>query len=337
MNNKAKCDEFDYINFLVAAPKVVSCTEAARVQPAQADPPAHDAFTRLLRELDPDPAQLWQEAAPLVGREGGLLIVDDSVLDKPYARHIELVSRQWSGKHHAVVQGIDLITLLWTDGERHIPCDYRIYDKLNDKLDKNDHFRAMLKAAQARGLHPYCVGFDSWYASLNNLKVVRDCRWRWLTQLKSNRQVNPDGVGNRAIRDIEIAPEGSLVHLRGFGYIKVFKIVATNGDIEYWASNDLRMEEAARQGLAKARWKIEQYHRGLKQHCGVERAQVRIARSQRNHIGLAIRAFLRLELERLRGGRSWFESKQDIVREAVRTYLAQPSITMLPNTKLLHA
>jgi putative transposase len=273
----------------------------------------------------------------LVEREGGLLIVDDRVLDKPYAQHIELVSRQWSGKHHAVVQGIDLITLLWTDGERHIPCDYRIYDKLNDKLSKNDHFRAMLGQARARDLHPYCVGFDSWYSSLDNLKAVRESRWRWLTQFKSNWQVNPDGRGNRAIRDIEIAPEGSIVHLRGYGYIKVFRIVTTDGDIEYWASNDLRMEEASRQGLAKARWKIEQYHRGLKQHCGVERAQVRIARSQRNHIGLAIRAFLRLEVERLRGGGSWFESKQDIVREAVRAYLTKPTITMPPNTKLLHA
>jgi putative transposase len=40
---------------------------------------------------------------------GGLLILDDSTLDKPYANKIDLVVRHWSGKHHAVVRGIHLI------------------------------------------------------------------------------------------------------------------------------------------------------------------------------------------------------------------------------------
>ena len=34
-----------------------------------------------------------------------------------------LLHRMWSGKHHAVVKGIDLLTLLWTDGERHLLRD----------------------------------------------------------------------------------------------------------------------------------------------------------------------------------------------------------------------
>ena len=42
----------------------------------------------------------------------GILVIDDSTLDKPYARKMELVTRHWSGKHHAVVSGINLITLL---------------------------------------------------------------------------------------------------------------------------------------------------------------------------------------------------------------------------------
>jgi hypothetical protein len=39
------------------------------------------------------------------------LILDDSTLDKPYARKMALVTRHWSGKHRRVVQGINLITL----------------------------------------------------------------------------------------------------------------------------------------------------------------------------------------------------------------------------------
>ena len=119
--------------------------------------------------------------------------------------------------------------------------------------------------------------------------------------------------------------------------IKVFKMVAQDGDIEYWATNDLQMSEVSRAAIARARWKIEAYHRGLKQYCGVERAQVRQERSIRNHIGLAIRAFLRLELARLKSERSWHESKTSIVREAVRAYLAAPTMTMLPATTSAHA
>jgi putative transposase len=63
---------------------------------------------------------------------------------------------------------------------------------------------------------------------------------------------------------------------------------------------------------------IENYHRGLKQCCGVERAQVRAARAQRNHIGLAIRAFLRLEHHFDTTGVSWYEAKARIIRGAVR-------------------
>ncbi|MDP9317317.1 MAG: hypothetical protein M3R24_41750, partial [Chloroflexota bacterium] len=60
--NHPKVNELDYINFLVATPKAYSCLEAGRVQPDGADTPAHDALTRLLHRLDPDPARLWAEA-----------------------------------------------------------------------------------------------------------------------------------------------------------------------------------------------------------------------------------------------------------------------------------
>ena len=113
----------DYIDFLIATPKACSGTEAARVQPDQLDPPAHDAFTRLLTRLEPDPDALWAEAGTQVRRSDGVLVADDSTLDKPYARAIELVTRHWSGKHRAVVQGINLVSLLWTDGDLGSACN----------------------------------------------------------------------------------------------------------------------------------------------------------------------------------------------------------------------
>ncbi len=50
-------------------------------------------------------------------RERGVLILDDSTLDKPYVKKMELVHRRWSGKHHATVDGMDLMTLSWSKGK----------------------------------------------------------------------------------------------------------------------------------------------------------------------------------------------------------------------------
>ncbi len=52
--NPAKCNEEDYINFVIATPRVVTATETGRVQPESENAPAHDAFTRLLTRLEPD-------------------------------------------------------------------------------------------------------------------------------------------------------------------------------------------------------------------------------------------------------------------------------------------
>ena len=115
--------------------------------------PAHDSFNRLLHRLEPDPEALWHEAEPLVEKHQGVLVIDDSTLDKPYAKHIDLVTRHWSGKHHKPVRGINLITLLWTDGDRKIPFDYRLYSKADGKT-KNDHFWEMMLMAKGRGFSP---------------------------------------------------------------------------------------------------------------------------------------------------------------------------------------
>lgn len=322
--NPPKVSAQDYIDFLIATPKVCSGLEAARVSAVETSPPAHDAFTRLLHRLEPEAETLWQEAASQVERQHGILVLDDSTLDKPYAKNIELVSRHWSGKHHAVVAGINLITLLWSDGDRHVPVDYRIYDKTGDELTKNDHFQAMLTTARERGFTPACVVFDSWYSSLENLKLINGFGWLWLTRLKANRLVNPDRQGLGPVARVATPAAGRIVHLKGYGLIRLFTIVTPDGDSEWWATNDLPMRPLTRVRFAGYAWSIEHYHRGLKQFCGVERAQVRAARAQRNHIGLALRAFLRLESHCYHRGISWFEAKHAIIRDAVRAYLACP-------------
>ena len=88
--------------------------------------------------------------------------------------------------------------------------------------------------------------------------------------------------------------------------------------------------ELCRLKYAELSWSIEVYHRGIKQFVGVERCVVRKAIAQPNHIGLALRAFPRLERHCFSNGISWFETKTDIIRQAVRAYLAKPIHNLNP-------
>lgn len=169
--------------------------------------------------------------------------------------------------------------------------------------------------------------------SLDNLKLVRSFCWHWLTQVKSNHLVDPDGQGNRAVRDILFPAHGRKVHLKGYKWIKGFKAVSKIGDVEFWAISNLEMflEQCALHALDACQ--IEVHHQGLKQSTGIERAQFCVRRAQWNHINLAIRAFLCLEICRLRTGAPWFKAKN-----AIRSDLSNPlyvlSSTAVTSTQL---
>jgi putative transposase len=322
--NPPKCTSNDFINFLIATYQTCSCTEASRCLPTESEPIAHDSVKRLLERQPHHTEALYNEAKPMIRHNDGVLVIDDSTLDKPYSHEIELVTRHWSGKHHRVVQGINLISTIWTDGKAIIPVDFRIYNPEKDGKNKNDHFRDMLRAAEERQFQPKSVIFDSWYASIDNLKLIRSLTWHWFTRLKSNRLVNPDHTDNRPISEVEIPPEGRVVHLRQYGFIKVFRVVRSNGDVEYWATDVLDASESDRKLYKDCGWNIAEYHRGIKQCCGIERCQGRKDLVQRGHILLALLAFLRLESHRLNTGVSWYESKRAIQRSATILFVTHP-------------
>jgi putative transposase len=95
--------------------------------------------------------------------------------------------------------------------------------------------------------------------------LIREYGWIWLTRLKrirlrrseALRHVNLDKTGNRPVHEVVLAATGSVVHLKGYGFVKVFKIVAPNGDIDYWATNNLGMTELQRLQFAEFSWAIE--------------------------------------------------------------------------------
>ena len=113
-------------------------------------------------------------------------------------------------------------------------------------MSQKDHFCSMITESQERGLSPECVLFDSWYSGLDKLKMIGHLGWTWLTRLKMNRRVNADSCGLVPINQVAIGADGLNLHLKGYGWVKVFKRAAKNGSIEYWATNDLEMSLSRR-------------------------------------------------------------------------------------------
>ena len=67
---------------------------------------------------------------------------------------------------------------------------------------QNDQLRQMLETAQPPGFKPDGVPWNSWYSGLDNLQLLRQWGGSFFLDLKSNRQLNPEGHVNRAIRDV---------------------------------------------------------------------------------------------------------------------------------------
>lgn len=320
--NPAKCKAEDYIQWLIATPKIATCTQAALSAPTWV---AHDAYTRLLERLEPESDALWEEVCSLVLPRSGWLILDDTTLDKPYARRMELVCKHWSGKHQEVVNGINLLTLVWTDGDRAIPVDWRVFDKGHDGKTKNDHLRQMLETARQRGFAPKCMLWDSWYSSLENLKMLHAWGWPFFVGLKSNRLADPDGEGNRPLCALTFQEAHLHAHLKGLGWVELYRVCEPDKKTSrYFAGSEHLLTEEELQQRRESANQIEQYHRGLKQYCHAERCQARSRRKQKNHIALSIRTFVRFSLHHFLSGVSPFEVKQTIQREAIRLYRSLP-------------
>jgi hypothetical protein len=308
-----KCTKELYKAFLQASSVRYSGLALSEVSPSEL---SHDSISRWLRDKEFRPSGIWQITEDSIDKAlACLLIADDTVLTKTYSKKIALVNYHYSGNKHDVIAGIGLINLLWHGLEENtsVPIDYRVYDKNTDGKTKNTHFCEMLSLAKARGLTPEAVVVDAWYSSLKNLKAIRDHGWIWVTSLRKNRKVNRDV----RLESLVIPDEGLKVHLRGYGWITVFKFVAKNGRIDYISTNRENPTREQLECVMKARWSIEVYHRELKQTCGMERCQARSGRAQRNHIFMAISAWIDKYKRRLNEKITFYEQDWQIIKVSI--------------------
>lgn len=322
MAQKQKCNLSLYRDFLIANQNRYSGVELSRVAPDTSM--AHDSVTRWLMKADFRPQDLWQFAKPLVRPNTGYLVLDDTVVSKPFAKNIDLARWQYSGREHREVNGIGIVNLLWTDVGEYVPVDYRLYAPDHDGKGKNDHFREMLDKTEKRGFTPRYVLFDSWYGGLGNLKAIRKKGWHWVTDLKCNRLVSLALHQSVAVSDLDL-DDGTVkrVWLKGYGEIMVCRLVLEHGDTRYLASSDLTLtnyETLVNQW--RERWPIETFHHGLKQTTGVGNCSAQRTHAQKTHIFSCMVAFLKLEQIRQRTGQTWYAQKAAITRPATAAYLA---------------
>ena len=130
--------------------------------------------------------------------------------------------------------------------------------------------------------------------------------------------------------------QGVVVKLKALPFrVRLFKIVAPNGDIDWLLTNRSDTGEGEHQRAITAqdveaqnavRWQIEQLHRELKQLVGTEKCQCRKARSQRNHLACCYLAWVSLKLHAQSLQVTLYSARSQVWHTFLRAQLRAPAI-----------
>jgi hypothetical protein len=278
------------------------------------DSMSHDRLTRLLQGTWSGHTLLDLALRALFTVAGGYLIVDDTVVDKSYARLFGEAAWVWSSKDRKVVFGVSVVLLVWTDGQIRIPLAFRCWHKGGPSkfalaLELLSYARNHLRCK------PQFVLFDSWYPSKPLLKRIRDYGWYFVCQLKKNRRFE----GQTLCRYLQ-QPYWQATGLLS-GDIKVLVVRYRR---TYYATNRLSLTAKEVRAHYKRRHEVEEVIRTLKSQLSLEACQVGYRRpgattarpqpcAQEHHVTLCLVAYLIVERERLDHGVPWRKFKQRLI------------------------
>ena len=175
---------------------------------------SHDHVTRWLSQNTYGLADIWRQAKPLirqveVRRPVGafaVLIVDDSVLEMAHTDANELICTHWDHSQQRYVKGLNFVSLLYQAGELALPIAVELVRKTvpvylpktlktsyQRPLPKNEYLQQMLRVALPGRPQPQVASryllADSWYASAENMCLVRALGHHSLFALESSRTV----------------------------------------------------------------------------------------------------------------------------------------------------
>lgn len=325
MGRKKKISRLDYCQFLYATQTNYTQTYFAE----HLDEVSHDAINRYLLHDKLTPRLVWEHTKEeIILSPNGSILFDDTVLDKNSSQAMELARCQYSGAAKRVIKGIGVVTCVYynPDCQKFWAIDYRIYSPDQDGKNKIDHTLEMFKnAIYARKLNFKYVLMDSWYATHKVMLTIDSEEKIFYCPLKFNRLVSPvdkkyfhEPVSGLSWSDEELKT-GKRIHVNKFPnnyHVKLFRITVHNHRTEYIVTNDLTQNATENaQKVCGFRWKIEQFHREIKQLTGIESCQCRKQRNQRNHIACAILVWVKLKNIAYKSGESVYQMKEKLLRD----------------------
>jgi hypothetical protein len=217
---------------------------------------------------------------------GGYLILDDTVIAKPYARNMQGASFVHSSVLNRTVYGYNIVFLCWSNGTITIPLAWKWY-KPNSKT-KIDLAMELLKSARNRWkITPTYVMFDKFYGANKLLDQLHEYKWKFVAQLKCNRIINAAPIKE------DLTQEGDTT----IGWINQVKVAIIRHDDKYFFTNDPNLPLGNLPELYKHRWPIEEVFRFLKSELRLEHCQARTQKAQKTHLASCVVLYLIFQKE----------------------------------------
>jgi hypothetical protein len=203
-------------------------------------------------------------------------------------------------------------------------------EKRRSKISKNEHARNMLRAVHKNKISFKYVLTDIWFASAENMRFVKlDLKKDFIMALKSNRNValseedKSKGKYQR-IDQLEI-PESTIqtIYLEGVPFpLHLVRQVFTNKDgstgVRYLVTSDLTLSADQIIAIYQKRWKVEEYHRSLKQNASLAKSPTRTETTQTNHFVAALWAFVKIELLKVQTKKNHYQLKSQLYFSALQ-------------------
>jgi hypothetical protein len=343
-----------YTDYLIASTSYTTATGLAELLDYRY---SHDKITRFLNQEGSTPKRYWQLIKPTVRRiehDNGVIDVDDTIEEKPYTDENEIVCWHFDHTSHSHVKGMNILNFMYhrvfDDGtEFSLPLAYEIIAKTETSVDKktgktkrkspitkNALMRGRLKIlVETNRVKFRYVLWDSWYSSADNLKFVkRTLHKDVVCALKANRNVALSADAKQAgqfvtVSALDMAPgTARLVYLKGVDFpVMLAKQILTNQDgssgVLYLISTDTALTYTDITTLYKRRWKVETFHKSLKQNAALAKSPTKVERTQRNHIFAAMLAFVKLERLKLHTSLNHFALKHRLYLKALKTCLSE--------------
>lgn len=201
MNSKQLLDL--YSDYLLAS---FGATTATRLSRLVDNLVSHDQITRFLASEKKTAKDLWQVVKPLVRKvqsNKAVLIIDDTIEEKPYTDENEIVCWHYDHSTERSIKGINFVSALYCSGGVSLPVGFEVISKTEIYIDKktqkekrrsivtkNEIARRLLKQAIKNELPFEFILFDSWFAAAENMKFIKTENKRdFICPLKQNRKV----------------------------------------------------------------------------------------------------------------------------------------------------